>query len=157
MEFIEGQSLRHMLSGRHFNVEQLLKMGIEVADGLDAALQKAIIHRDIKPENIFINSRGNPKILDFGLAKMQSQIARSADGATISQTGGLTQQGVALGTVAYMSPEQARGESLDARTDLFSFGAVLYEMLTGSVPFKGATSAVIFDSCSIGFLPVPQN
>ena len=146
MEFIEGQSLRHMMSGRHFNIEQLLQIGIEVADGLDTAHQKGIIHRDIKPENIFINSRGNPKILDFGLAKMQPRIARSSDEVTISQTGGLTEQGVAMGTVAYMSPEQARGEILDARTDLFSFGAVLYEMVTGSAPFKGTTSAVIFDA-----------
>jgi eukaryotic-like serine/threonine-protein kinase len=146
MEFLEGQTLRRRMSGSLLRTEQQLKIGSEVADALDAAHQKGIIHRDIKPENIFINSRGDAKILDFGLAKMQPQIAASSDGVTISQTGELTEQGAAMGTVGYMSPEQARGEILDTRTDLFSFGAVLYEMATGSPPFQGTTSAVIFDS-----------
>jgi tetratricopeptide (TPR) repeat protein len=144
MEYLEGESLQEMMAGRPVELEQLLKTGIEVADALDAAHQKGIIHRDMKPENIFINDRGDAKILDFGLAKMRSQDPAKSAEATITEAGELTQHGSAMGTVAYMSPEQARGEELDARTDLFSFGLVLYEMATGRRAFTGTTSAIIF-------------
>jgi eukaryotic-like serine/threonine-protein kinase len=146
MELLEGQSLRRMMSGRPFEIEQMLKIGVEVADALETAHQKGIIHRDIKPENIFINSRGDAKLLDFGLAKVQAHGTSSSDAATITDAKGVTQQGVAIGTVSYMSPEQAKGEPLDTRTDLFSLGLVLYEMATGRRAFAGATSAIIFAS-----------
>jgi Tol biopolymer transport system component/predicted Ser/Thr protein kinase len=152
MEFLEGQALRHKIGARPLELQQLLKTAIEIADALDAAHQKGIIHRDIKPENIFINTREEAKILDFGLAKVGSPEGALPDSSTLNRTDALTQQGMAMGTVAYMSPEQARGEILDARTDLFSFGAVLYEMATGSAPFKGSTSAIIFD-CLLNRLP----
>ncbi len=144
MEFLDGQTLKHVIMERPVDLERLLKIGIEIADALDAAHAKGIVHRDIKPENIFINSRGDAKILDFGLAKQQGVTA--SEYATVTEADGLTQHGVALGTVSYMSPEQARGERLDARTDLFSCGLVIYEMATGRRAFSGATSAIIFAS-----------
>ena len=156
MELLDGESLADRIRGKGLDIESVLALGIQIVDALESAHSKGIVHRDLKPANIFITSRGQAKILDFGLAKMDQGKPDAASNLPTAMHDGLTTPGTAMGTVSYMSPEQARGEVTDARTDLFSFGTILYQMATGVMPFQGETSAVVFDAI-LNRNPTPAN